>query len=270
MKQNDFINVKRMIEGKKPGLLKWLPGFVISYLERILHQKQINEFLSRDNSINQEFCTNVMHFVGVSATIDGIENIPKHGKCVLAMNHPLGGMDAILLVEALKNHRTDVKFIVNDLLLNLGRLNDIFVGVNKIGKNKSTALQKVNDLFSSDECVCIFPAGMVSRKENGIVKDLTWKRTFVKQSRINNQTIIPIHIEGELTKDFYRLANFRKKLGLKVNIEMLFLADEMFKQKGRNVHFTIGKPILALDLPKEKSDEELSEWFRSHVYSLKK
>jgi putative hemolysin len=269
-KDEDFINVRRMIANKNPKILKWLPGFVIRYIERILHQNRINNFLHTHTSKNQDFCADALVEVGLNYTIKGIENIPKTGKCVLAMNHPLGGMDAIILVDALKNHRTDIKFIVNDLLLHLKPLEGIFVGVNKIGKVDANSLQKVNDLFASDQLVCVFPAGMVSRKQKGIISDLVWKKTFIRLAKANDSTIVPIHIEGKLTNWFYRLSNFRRFIGIKANIEMLYLSDEMFKQKGQTISFTVGEPIIAKSLDDSKTEIQWSEWFRQHIYSLPK
>ncbi len=268
--QEDFINVRRLIASKNPRLIKWIPGFIIRYLERILHQKEINHFLNTHQTKNQDFCRDVLTEIGVTYSISGIENIPKTGKCIVVMNHPLGGMDAMALVDGLRDHRTDIKFIVNDLLLNLDPLKEIFVGVNKHGKTKSSSLMQVNNLFASDQLVCVFPAGLVSRKTKGVVKDLEWKKTFVKQARQNDQTIVPVHIDGELSNFFYRLANFRKFLGIKANIEMLYLADEMFRQKGKHIQFTVGKPIEANTLDTKTSDVKWAEWFRNYIYTLKK
>lgn len=269
MAQEDFINLRRMISSKNPRLIKWIPGFILRYLERIIHQDEINAFLrNHPDSYNQEFCTAVVNYLNITYEIKGLERIPKTGKCVLAMNHPLGGMDALILVDALKDHRTDIKFIVNDLLMNLGRLNDIFVGVNKHGKTKGASLKQVNELFASEDLVCIFPAGLVSRKIKGKIQDLEWKKTFVKQSKINNQTILPVHINGRLSNFFYRLANFRKFLGIKANIEMLYLADELFKQRNQHIVFTVGEPITAEELKKHKSDKEAAHWIQHHVMTL--
>lgn len=267
---DDFINVRRLIRSKNPRLLKWIPGFIIRYLERILHQKEINDFLRTHDSKNQLFCKEVIEEIGVTYSIDGIDRIPITGKCVIVMNHPLGGMDAMLLVDALRDHRTDIKFIVNDLLLNLEPLRDIFVGVNKHGRTKGNSLQQVNALFGSDQCVCVFPAGLVSRRKRGVIKDKEWKKAFVKQSRLNDQLIIPIHIEGRLSNWFYNLSNFREFLRIKANIEMLYLSDEMFRQKGQHVHFTVGQPIPASSLDTKISDQKHADWFREHIYSLKK
>lgn len=269
MGQEDFINIRRLIASKNPRLLKWLPRFIVRYLERVLHQKEINDFLRNNSELrNQDFCRGVLKELGVSYSIVGAERIPKEGKCVLVMNHPLGGMDAMALVDALRDHRSDLRFIVNDLLMNLEPLKDVFVGINKHGKTTARNLYKVNELFGSDECVCIFPAGLVSRRKKGLVRDLEWKKTFVRQAKQHDQLIIPVHIEGRLSNFFYNLSNFRTFLGIKANIEMLYLADELFRQKGHHVTITVGTPVPASSLDKSRSEQEWAAWFRDQVYQL--
>lgn len=268
MKEKDFINVRSIISGRSPRLYKWIPGFIIRYLERIIHQEEINDFIKTHKSKNQQFCSDVVKYFNITYEVKGLENIPKEGKCVLAMNHPLGGMDALILVDALKDHRTDIKFIVNDILLNLEPLKEIFVGVNKHGKTKGSSLKQVNELFASEQLICIFPAGLVSRRVKGKVQDLEWKKTFVKQSKLNDQRVVPIHINGRLSNFFYRLANFRKFIGLKANIEMLYLSDELFKQKNQHIVFTVGEVFTVEDLNKFKNDKEAAHWMRNYVHSL--
>lgn len=268
MEEKDFINVRNIISSRSPRLYRWIPGFIIRYLERIIHQDEINDFIKTHKSKNQQFCTDVVNYFNITYEVKGLERIPKEGKCVLAMNHPLGGMDAIILVDALKNHRTDIKFIVNDILLNLEPLKEIFVGVNKHGKTKGASLKQVNELFASEQLVCIFPAGLVSRRTKGKIRDLEWKKTFVKQSKINDQLIVPVHIKGRLSNFFYRLANFRKFIGLKMNIEMLYLADELFKQKNQHIVFTVGEHITVEDLNEFKNDKQAAHWIQEYVMNL--
>ncbi len=266
----DFINVRNIIGSKNPKLLKWIPGFIIRYIERILHQREINQFLKDHPTLeNQAFCSEVVNYFNITFEVKNIERIPKTGKAVLAMNHPLGGMDAMILVDALKDHRTDIKFIVNDLLMNLVQLRGIFAGVNKHGKTQSESLKKVNELFESDQLIGIFPAGLVSRKIKGEIQDLEWKKTFFRQSKKNNQTIIPIYIEGKLSPFFYRLSNIRKFFGIKANIEMLYLADELFKQRNQHITFIVGEPMLPEELKSFKNDQEGANEVRKRLYSLK-
>lgn len=267
--EEKFIDIRKLIASKNKALLKWLPSFIISYFQRILHENEINQIIAdnRDKT-NENFCEAVINHFNIKLEVTGIENIPQTGGVTLAMNHPLGGMDALALVTALKNHRTDLKFIVNDILLHLESMKGMFVGVNKHGKNSNSNLLKIDEIFSTNSAVCIFPAGLVSRKTNGIVKDLGWKKAFVSLSTKHNQPIVPIYIDGKLSNFFYRLANIRKKLGIKANIEMFYLADELFKQKNVSMKITIGKPIFPTELDKSKSQQKWAEWIQETVYSL--
>ncbi len=268
MEENKFIDIRKLIASKNPKLLKWLPGFVINYLKRILHQKDINQFMAdHPDSRDADFCDDVMRYLNIKVELNGVENLPKEGKLVLAMNHPLGGMDAIALVSALRHTRTDLKYIVNDLLLNLNRMNGLFLGVNKHGKNTQSKREQITELFSSDYLVCIFPAGLVSRKVDGKVRDLEWKKTFVTLSKAHDRTIVPMHIEGRLSNFFYRLANFRTKLGIKANIEMLYLSNELFKLRNSTIKMTIGQPIPASELP-EGTDKEQANFIKEELYKL--
>lgn len=268
METKKFIDIKRLIASKSPRLAKWIPGFVIRYLKRILHQDEINDFLEKHHdAYNAEFCEEVVKYFNIKIELIGKENIPENGSIILAMNHPLGGMDALALVTAIKDRRRDIKFIVNDLLMHLHNLSDLFVGVNKHGKNDQSVRQQIMELFESDEAVCIFPAGLVSRKSKGQIRDLDWKKTFVTYAAKYDQPVVPIFIDGELSPFFYRLSNFRKFLGIKMNIEMLYLSDEMFKQRNKTIRFIVGKPVHIKDLP-SVSEREQAQMIKAKVYEL--
>lgn len=271
MEEQKFIDIQKLIASKSPRLVKWIPGFVMRYLKRILHQDEINAFLNEHKEEkNEDFCDEVMKYLNIKVVIEGIENIPKEGKTILAMNHPLGGMDAIALVSAIKHHRMDLKYIVNDLLMNLKNLEGIFVGVNKHGRNEKSIREQISDLFSSDSMVCLFPAGLVSRRSKGEVKDLVWKKTFITYAKKYNHTIVPIHIDGELSNFFYNLSAIRTKLGIKANIEMLYLSNELFKQRNKTITFKVGTPIKASELDPTKNEHELAQFIKDTVYEIDK
>jgi putative hemolysin len=270
MSDGKLIDVRRIIKSKNPGLYKWIPGLLLRYLERILHQKEINSFLEEHkNEYDIDFCISVMKFLGTEVKINGLENIPRSGKIILVMNHPLGGMDAMALVSSLKNHREDLKFIVNDILLNLTNLKGLFLGVNKHGKNGLSKRDQLKQLFAQDAAICVFPAGLVSRKINGKVMDLDWAKTFITLSKTEQRTIVPIFIDGQLSNFFYRLANFRKKMGIKANIEMLYLSNEFFKFRNKEIKIFVGTPIPYSDMPEDLSDRKKADWVKKKVYKLK-
>jgi hypothetical protein len=91
---------------------------------------------------------------------------------------------------------------------------------------------------------------------------------FVTKSRQTKRDIIPIHFEGENSKRFYRIASLQKKLGLKFNIAMLLLPDEMYRSTGRKYTITFGKPISIESLDASKTDSEWAQIIRNTVYEL--
>ncbi|MCB9260776.1 MAG: 1-acyl-sn-glycerol-3-phosphate acyltransferase [Flavobacteriales bacterium] len=264
-----FFDVERVIAEKNPKLLKRLPGFVLSYLKKILHQDEINAIVRENASLkNEAFCREIIQRFNLKLLVSGLENVPPTGGLIMVGNHPLGGMDALTMVDALSHHRTDIKFIVNDILLNLKNLEDLFVGVNKHGGNAASSLQQVDDVFSGDKMVFIFPAGLVSRKIHGKVEDLHWKKTFITRAKKYEKSVIPVFIDGKLSNFFYGLARFRQFLGIKANIEMLFLINELFKQKNQTIRITFGKPLPHTTFDGSKTDQNWADWVKKEVYKL--
>lgn len=265
-----FIDVEKLIADKNPKLLKRMPGFLLRYIKRTLHEDDLNIFIDQnENNYGYDFCKAVIDAFEFEIKIHGAENIPRTGGCIFASNHPLGGMDANTLVVGLKGIRDDIRFIVNDVLLSLPNLQGIFVGVNKHGKNATQSLQKVDELFGSDKAVFLFPAGLVSRKVKGEIVDLEWKKTFVTRAKKYESPVVPVYINGRLSNFFYRFANIRKGLGIKANIEMFYLINELFKQHGKKIDIVFGKPVPASHFDKSRSDKEWALWMKEQAYSLK-
>lgn len=264
-----IIDIEDVIKKKSPKLLKIIPSFLLRYLKKILHENDVNTFIhDHRNNSPIEFCQSVIDMFQIKIECEGLENIPEEGGAILAMNHPWGGMDAMALVTVLNKKRSDIKFVVNDVLLLLENLRPIFVGVNKLGKNAVSSLKQVEKTFAGEELLCIFPAGLVSRKIKGKVVDLEWKKTFVTRSIKHKKTIIPVHINGELTNFFYRLCTIRKKLGIKANIEMLYLVNELYKQHNQEIKIKFGKPIDASLFDHSKTHQEWADYVKEKVYQL--
>ncbi|MBW7868299.1 MAG: 1-acyl-sn-glycerol-3-phosphate acyltransferase [Brumimicrobium sp.] len=266
-----IIDVKKVIKEKSPGFYKYAPSFIIKYIQKILHEDDVNQFIHehRDDS-PIDFCLSVMKKFNIQVTTEGLENVPENGGVVLAMNHPLGGMDAMALVTVIHEKRPDVKFIVNDVLLNLDNLKSIFVGVDVVNKKANGSLMKVDDLFTSDNVICIFPAGLVSRKIDGVVQDLEWKKTFISRSIMHKKNIIPVYIEGRLSNFFYNLYSLRKKLGIKGNIEMLYLVNELYKQHNVKIKISFGELIHIEKLDDSRSHRGWAKFVKEEVYKLRK
>ena len=244
MEKKKFIDVENVIASKSPRLLKAIPRFVVRYLKRIIHQDEINKFLDEHgDKQGVEFITEILKMMNVTYTVEGLENIDHSGRYLFASNHPLGGLDGIILIHSLGQKFPEVKFPVNDLLMHITQLHTVFIPVNKHGAQSSQNARMLEDAYASSTQILYFPAGLCSRKQNGKIEDLEWKKSFITKAIQHQRNIVPVFFSGKNSRFFYNLAKFRKSLGIKANIEMLYLVDEMFKQKGKSITVRIGKPI---------------------------
>ena len=263
------IDIKKIIKEKNPKMAKWIPGFIINYLKRIFHEDEINKTLHEMKDLQgYDFTFELAKRFNLKYETIGLENIPKEGGAIFVINHPLGGFDSLGLVHELYPVRPDVKFVVNDVLLNFSNINNFMVGVNKHGVKTKDSVHQLNELFASDKAVFIFPAGLVSRRNKGVIKDSEWKKTFIVRAQKFKRDIIPIYFDGELSNFFYRLSSFRRKIGIKTNIEMLYLANETFKLRNSTFKITIGKPISYSHFDKSKTALEWAQDVKEVVYSL--
>jgi putative hemolysin len=264
----NFIDIERVIAGKNPALLRVLPGFVLNYLKRVIHQKDLNAAIygNREKQ-GLAFVDAILAEFGAKISTVGLGNIPEQGRYLIASNHPLGGLDGVALMGVVGKVRKDIIFPVNDLLMNLPNISELFIPVNKLGSNAGN-ISVFEDTFASEKTVLYFPAGLCSRKQDGKIADLEWKKSFIAKARKHKRDIIPTHIDGRNSGFFYNLANVRKRLGIKANIEMLYLADEMYKQKNKQVTIIFGKPISYLVFDKRFTDVQWAQHVKSFVYSL--
>lgn len=268
IQQEKFIDIEKVIASKNPKLLKWLPGFIIGYLKRIIHQEMLNGFLYRNRNLyGLDFIKVILEEFGVEVTWEGEEHIRKNERLIIAANHPLGGLDGIALMHVAGQIRKDILFPVNDILMNLPNLKELFIPINKHGSNMENA-RIIDQTFESDVMVLYFPAGLVSRRQKGVIKDLEWKKTFIRKARSYKRNVIPSHINGRNSNWFYSLANFRKTLGIGANLEMLYLVDEMVKQKGKKIHIKFGEPIDYHTFDRSKKDPEWAADVKNKVYQL--
>ena len=276
----NLIDVKSMFAAKNPRLLKILPGFLFTILKKILHQDTINGYIytHRDKfglpfveAMMNEFRVRieVMKSPGTTIYFDEIpEIIPPSGRFILCSNHPLGGLDGMALLHVAGKSRPDVVFPVNDLLMFVPGLKPLFIPINKHGKNTEN-VEIIHQTFASNKTILYFPAGLVSRKQKGgRIEDLEWKKTFVTQAKRYQRDIIPVYISGRNTHFFYNLANLRKNLGIKGNLEMMLLPDEMIRQKDKTIRIIFGNPIPWTSLDRSHTDKEWAEIIKQQVYQL--
>lgn len=263
-----LIDIEKVLENKSPTLKRMLPGFAIRYLKRIIHQDELNFYLTEYAHLHGiEFIDAVLGYINTKVEIVGLENIPKTEKCIVASNHPLGGLDGNALMLAVSKVRQDIVFPVNDILMNIENMKSLFIPINKHGSNAEN-IKIINDTFASDILICYFPAGLVSRKTKGVIVDTEWKTTFITKAKRFKRDIIPTHISGRNTNFFYNLANFRKRFRIKANLEMLYLVDEFHKQKNKTLLITFGLQIPYKTFDKRYKNTEWADLMKQYIYKM--
>ncbi|MDD6123538.1 MAG: glycerol acyltransferase [Bacteroidales bacterium] len=275
MGNNTFfkIDIDQILDNKAGSKARFVPGFVRTWLKGIAHQDEVNGFLeSAGNKQGVPWLDAVMEFLDVTLDIHGMENLPDDAdgkRFTFVSNHPLGGPDGIAIGQVL-GHRYDgrIRYLVNDLLMNLHGLAPLCVPINKTGKQSRDFPRLVEAAFGSDNHIIMFPAGLCSRRQQGVIRDLPWNKTFVTKSVETQRDVVPIYFSGRNSDRFYNLANFGKRLGLKFNIAMLYLADETFKNRHKTFSLHIGKPIPWQTFDRSRKPTEWAAWVQEQVYQL--
>lgn len=265
------IDVEKVLRDKNQSLARVVPRFLIKYLKRIIHQDELNQFLKQYGNLeNAEFIHEGLKFFGTRYHVHGRENIPGEGRFIFASNHPLGGLDGLVFIYELSRYFDNIKFPVNDILMNIKNLHGIFLPVNKHGAQGREAARKIEEAYASGCQILYFPAGLCSRKKGEVIKDLPWQKSFIAKAVEHKRDIIPVYFSGRNSNFFYNLSNLRNMLGIRANIEMIYLPDEMFRQKEKEIHMIIGTRIPWQTFDRSKTWAEWAEWVKSASYNLEK
>jgi putative hemolysin len=262
------VHIRKVFAAKNPKLAKLIPGFLFSLIENIVHQEEINYYLNKFGHLyGVPFVEGSLEELGTTIKLVGVENLPANRRAVFISNHPLGGLDGLVLMKLIGNHYGDVRVIINDILMNVRNLAQVFIPVNKVGANSKEYAKMMDEAFESDIPLVTFPAGMCSRKIKGKIIDLEWKKSFLQKAIAHQRDIIPIYTNGRNSEFFYNLANFRKKIGIKANIEMFLLVHELYSQYDKTICCTVGKPV-SWQLLKTMPIKEALSSLRENVYAL--
>ncbi len=266
------IDIENILRGKMGAKAKFVPRFLINWLKRIAHQDEVNAFLwdSRDKK-GVEWLEACVKYLDMTLEVEGKENLPASDDKKLytfVSNHPLGGVDGVALGAIIGRHYDGrFRYLVNDLLMNLPGLAPVCIPINKTGHQSRNFPAMVKVGFESNNHMLMFPAGLCSRRHNGVIRDIPWSKTFVSKSVEYQRDIVPIHFSGQNSNFFYKLANFSDKC-LPFNLAMLFLVDEMYKNVHKTFRVTIGKPISWKTFDKSKSPMEWAQFVKDKVYTL--
>ena len=274
-------DIRAILKSKAPKA--HVPEFVIRYLERIVHVRQMNTFLRKYPDLKgYEFIDRVIHEeLGCSASIEGTENIPAEGKPVIFVsNHPLGGLDGMIIAQMIHETRQSsnrqssnrqLKVIVNELLMYMEPINELWAPVSKTSMISKEQAAEQQRMWESETDVLTFPAGACSRLQHidghWQIRDLEWQKNFIQRAKEYKRDIVPIYFEGKNSKFFYALAYLRKLLHIKLNIEMLYLVDEMYGAHGKHFKVHVLPPIPYTTFDNTKTPKQWAQYVKSIVYA---
>ncbi len=266
------IDIEKILKGKMGAKAKFVPSFLVNWLKHIIHQDQVNAFIWDNRDVTgTEWLESCVRYLDMTLEIKGKENLPApdDGRLyTFVSNHPLGGEDGVALGAIIGRHYDSrFRYLVNDLLMNLPGLAPLCIPINKTGSQARNFPAMVEAGFQSDHHILMFPAGLCSRRKNGVIRDLPWKKTFITKSVQYQRDVVPIHFSGQNSNFFYRLANFSDRF-LPFNLAMMFLVDEMYKNVHKKFTVTIGKPIPWQTFDKSKSPMEWANFVQNSVYAL--
>lgn len=270
------VDVEAIVREKAGSKAKYIPGFVISWLKKTLHQDEVNRFLTgrAAGKFGVDFLDECVDYLEMDMTVKGLDELPSNegGRYfTIVSNHPLGGEDGVALGKLIcHKYDSQMLYLVNDVLMNLKGLAPLCIPINKTGSQSRNFPKMVDEAFRSPKNVLMFPAGLCSRKrDDGTIRDLPWKKTFISKSIEYQRDVIPVHFSGHNSERFYNIARWCKRLNLKVNIAMLYLVDEMYKNVGKHFDVTFGEPIpWQTFTDKSKTPAEWAQWVQDRVYEL--
>lgn len=261
-----YLDIDKVIASRAKG--KKIPKFVVNWVKRFIHQDWLNDYF-KEGKLGVEFAEGALEHMNVKLNVIGEENIPSEGRFTFCGNHPLGGADALSMVAFLgRKYNGNIVSPANDFLMNVGQVQEFLVPVNKMGVQARELSSMLEEAFQSDKQLFIFPAGLCSRKIDGKITDLPWRKTFITKSRTSHRDVIPYWFSGKNSKRFYNLDILCKKLKIKLPLAMFCLPDELYRWRNRELTLVFGKPIPWESFTSDKKDIEWAEYVREKVYSL--
>jgi putative hemolysin len=264
-----YIDLEASIRKSKSDFLKKLPRFIIRWLEILIKQDLMNDFLWRYRDCKgSEFHKNVADELNIKFEISGLENLPESGHCFFVANHPFGVLDGLTLTKIVLDKYGDLRAIGNDAFMLVPNLRPYIAQVNVYGRTARESVEELEKIYASDLPITHFPAGLVSRKIKGVVQDSEWQKSFINKAVSCRRDVVPFHFHGQNSRLFYSVNKIRSIVGMKMNLELALLPSEFFKKRNATVKVTIGKPISWQEFNNSRGATEWAQEVRRKVYEL--
>lgn len=266
-----YIDLENIIKNSDSEFLKKFPSFVIKLLAKIIRQKEVNEIIDKYSEYyGTDFLKKVFEEFNLKVSAEGLENLPEKGKCFFVSNHPFGFIDGLVMTNIVINKYGRLKAIGNDVYNMIPNLEPVIAVVNVFGKNPRDYFIALDEIYKSDIPMTNFPSGEVSRVYKGKIQDCEWQKSFITKTVSCNRSIVPMFFFGRNSILFYAFGVLRKFFGIKLNLELVLLPNELFRKKNKTIRVKIGKPIPPETFDRSKSNHEWAQWVREQVYAMKK
>jgi putative hemolysin len=238
-------------------------------LDRALGLRRFRELFERDGLYGLDRFAFVERFIekeGIRYSIDEAElaRIPREGPVVVVANHPLGGLEGILLTWLLRLARPDYKVLVNVVDSFLLELKEFFIFTNPMVKGSAANYESIRlsrEWLARGHCLLVFPAGRVGlyRPEKGYVTDEPWDESALRLGLMTGAAFVPVFVEGESSGLFSALGNYVYPM------KLLYLVWEFLHSLDKRIVFHVGRPIPASRLA-TLGRRRANAWLRMRVY----
>ena len=260
--------VAKAIKTDKYGLLGTFSGWL---LMKVLKISTLNKIYNRNKHLNDlEFLNAILDEFQIKFEIpeEDLKRLPKEGAYITVSNHPLGGIDGILLLKLMLEREPNFKIIANFLLHRIEPMKPYIMPVNpfenhKDAKSSVIGIKETLRHLSDGKPLGVFPAGEVSTYKDGkLIVDKPWEEGALKIIKKANVPVVPIYFHAQNSKLFYRLSK------LSDTLRTAKLPSELLTQKNRIIKVRIGKPISINELNEHANIPEFGEFLRKKTYML--
>ncbi|MHA7055781.1 GNAT family N-acyltransferase [Aquimarina sp. M1] len=265
------VTSKEVAKGLKLDKLGFIGTFVGWLILKITRLSKINRQYDNISHLSgTEFVNEVLNLYGVTFEIppEDLKRLPKEGAFITLSNHPLGGLDGILLLKLMFEHRSDYKIIANFLLHNFSPLKPYIMPVNpfenrKNAKSSVTGVKQAVLHLKEGKPLGIFPAGEVSTTKDGKqYVDKPWEPGAMRLVKKAKVPVIPIYFHARNSRLFYQLASISDTL------RTAKLPSELFSQENRIIKVRIGNPVSVSDQDEYEKIEDFTNFLRKKTYML--
>ncbi len=214
---------------------------VMRLVRKILYLDRIEGFLENHSGVcGFNLIDDIFEYIDISFLVSSreLERIPAAGKVICVSNHPLGGLDGLVLLKVFHEVRPDVRIVANDMLLVLDGLAELFLPVDVFsGRSTKADLHRIDEALENEEAVIFFPAAEVSRMSLRGVTDTYWCAGAVRFAQRHQAPVLPMYVSAKNSVAFYGIACISKK------VSTLMLPHEMLKKNQRPICLHIGELI---------------------------